>query len=737
METTTMVAPLAPENRFHLREEFFAGYANRTPPFGPLGAVVHARTYADEDEGGRLETWAETCRRCIEGMFGYLRRQVRATGQHVDPEGEHVRAEQAFDLLWRGLWTPPGRGLEHMGRRSLEIKGGAILNNCGFRSTRDLAHDFAGPFCDLMDFSMLGVGMGFDCRGAGQVALIEPRQSTGWMLIKDSREGWIEALRALLMPFVDPSQSIPRYDYTRLRPAGAPLKTLGKRASGPGPLCDLLTSAEELLHGYVGRALDSAGIVDLMTLIGRCVVSGQRRSAEIALGDPDDAGFAGLKDQGSLAELYRQRAAIEAADGVVGHLDETIAGRRAAASQHSPLSPEYLLLQQRIAEAEAERREVCEALPGWAEVQAQIDAHPLNHHRWAANNSLLIEEVDLFDPVGTAAARSTVATGEPGYSFLGNARTRGRFADPPDDRDARVLGVNPCGEQVLEDRELCTLVETYPGRAKSYEEWTRALKWAHLYGVVVTTIPTHAPATNAVMARNRRIGTSVTGVWELYERLGAQELRAWLDSGYRRVRELNRSYSGWMGIPESVRVTTVKPSGTVSLLFGVEGGMKVPSARYYMRTVRLTAGSPLAAALARAGYRVEAALREPGVVVAYFPCESTARRFAGDVSVWEQASVAALLQEVWSDNAVSATLTFRPEEAPDVERVIDLYAAKTKGLAFLPLVDHGYPQAPYIPCTREEFEAARAALRPVDFSRTTHEVSEAFCDGGACEVRAA
>jgi hypothetical protein len=302
---------------------------------------------------------------------------------------------------------------------------------------------------------------------------------------------------------------------------------------------------------------------------------------------------------------------------------------------------------------------------------------------------------------------------------------------------ANGIVVHNCGEQPLEHLEVCTLVETYPSRATDREEWLRALKWAHLYGVVVTTIPTHAPATNAVVAKNRRIGTSVTGVWELYERLGASTLRDWLDDGYHEVRRWNDVYSAWMGIRRSVRVTTVKPSGTVSLLFGVEGGMKVPTSKHYMRTVRMQANSPIAGALARAGYRVEPALREQGVVVAYFPCAAAPGRVADEVSLWEQAELAALLQDAWSDNAVSATLTFQAHEAAEIERVIALVGPRLKGLAMLPLLTHGYPQAPYIPCTAAEVEGARAVLQPVDLTLAERETAEAFCDGGACEVRAA
>lgn len=738
---SALVAPLRAENRLVIDEGFLAPYRREAPPFGPLGAVVHARTYAAEIEdplssdGFRLEAWWETTRRVVEGFFGYLRQQVRSTGQHWDDaEGQH-KMQRAYDLHFRGIWTAPGRGLEHMGRSTVEIKGAGVLQNCGMCSTRFLADDFAAPFCTVFDYSMLGIGMGFDTAGAGAVVLSEPKVSEAGHVVEDTREGWVAALGALLGAFVGKNPLPVGWDTSRVRPEGARLRIMGKRAAGPGALVDLLVDAEAVLRAHVGKPFSSTGIVDLMNLVGRCATSGQRRSAEIALGAPGDREFASLKDGTELNLLYVRLRALEAASAMAQKLSREIVRATEARLGLSVLDPAYLAVQRQVLALEAEREHLLAEDPEWAEIRAAIDRHPLRAYRWASNNSVMIDDLRELD--ADAVVEQIARNGEPGIFFRGHARRRGRWADPPDEEDSLVAGVNPCGEQALEHMEVCTLVETYPARARNIGEWLAALKYAHLYAQTVTTIPTHNQATNAVVARNRRIGTSVTGVWGLYERLGARELSRWLDAGYAEVRALNKSYAGWMGIPRSVRVTTVKPSGTVSLLWpDTEGGMKVPTAPFYMRTIRLQASSPLAATLAAAGYRVEPALREPATMVAYFPCASSARRFGADVSVWEQAEVQALLQRHWSDNAVSATLTFRPQEVRDLPRLIDLYAPRVKGLAFLPLSDHGYPQAPYIPCTGAEYDVAVARLRPLSLSGAQHEAGEQFCDGEVCVAKA-
>jgi hypothetical protein len=310
--------------------------------------------------------------------------------------------------------------------------------------------------------------------------------------------------------------------------------------------------------------------------------------------------------------------------------------------------------------------------------------------------------------------------------------------------------VSNCGEQTLWDAELCCLVETFPtkhldGGRFDLDDYKATLKMAYLYAKVVSGIPTHRADTNAVMAANRRIGTSQAGIVELYETLGLSECRRIWDEGYRYVTELDAEYSRWMACPRSIKRTSVKPGGSIPLLPGVEGGMKWPSSRFYMRTVRIDRGNAMVPVLQRLGYRVEPNYTENRSVVAYFPVRSSARRFAAQVSLWEQAELAAALQAYWSDNMVSCTLTFRREESADVPRVIEAFAGRLKTVSFLPVEEHGYLQAPYIPCSEAEYEAAVAAITG-DVSEAlsaalggaeTKAEDERFCSGERCEWRPA
>jgi hypothetical protein len=377
-----LVAPLRPENRLSIDEDFLRPYRLAPPPFGPLGAIVHARTYAAEVEdplapgGVRLEAWWETTRRVVEGFFGYTRQQVRSTGQRWDDAEGQRKMQRAFDLHFRGCWTAPGRGLEHMGRSTVEVKGAGVLQNCGMCSTRFLAQDFAHPFATVFDYSMLGIGMGFDTAGAGTVVLVEPAVSDTGYVVEDTREGWVEALATLCRAFVGRGELPLGWNTSRIRPEGAPLRTMGKHAAGPEALTDLLCAVEEVLRAHVGRPFSVTGIVDVMNLVGRCATSGQRRSAEIALGGARDAEFASLKDDSALRSLRAEQAEVEARHAGAAERSRQVERLRAASAGLSVLSEEFLAMQRRIVQVEAEREAELSLDEEWRRIDAAIKRHP-------------------------------------------------------------------------------------------------------------------------------------------------------------------------------------------------------------------------------------------------------------------------------------------------------------------------------------------------------------------------
>jgi hypothetical protein len=754
MSTVKKVYNLLPQNRFKLDPKFVAKYVDKQPNwgYGILSYVTFKRTYArpvtkeqmSPEEAKAFaqastqtsEEYWQTCVRCVEGTSSILKQHVTSQGLPWSDEDEQKHAQEMFKALWDFKFSLPGRGLFAMGTEAMEIKGSAMLQNCGMISTANIAEDFAEPFCVLMDFSMCGVGMGFDTRGAGQVTLQAPVTSSDVHIVPDTREGWVDAVRRTLNAFVG-RETLPKaWDFSQIRPEGVPLKTFGGTSSGYKPLENLLNKLVELCSDYVGKSISSTLIVDIMNVIGVCVVAGNvRRSSEIALGDSNDEAFRKLKDYSSLAPLSAEveRTLREAlTPEQVKELDE--ARKCLSNLANDALNEEAIKAAVRARARIAELEKEAMQNEAYQNARRAFSSHPVISHRWASNNS-------VFCTVGktdyTSLAKQTVTNGEPGYAWLETMRKYGRLADPPNWRDVDAIGCNPCGEQTLHNYELCCLVETYPTHHNSLSEYLATLKIAYRYAKAVTLVPTHNAKTNAVMVRNRRIGISMAGIFEMYCRLGLTECIRWWDNGYRLLRYWDRTYSQWLGVNESIKITTVKPGGTVPLLAGVEGGMKAPTARYYYRTIRIDYKSPLVEALREAGYRIEPDISAPRTVVVYFPCAVASDvRLASEVSLWEQAAIFTALQRHWSDNMVSVTLTFQPHEVADVERVLRAYEGQWKTVSFLPLSTHGYAQAPYIPCSENEYKAAVAQLKPVSLEgqEIQHDQEERYCSGDVCEL---
>lgn len=365
----------------------------------------------------------------------------------------------------------------------------------------------------------------------------------------------------------------------------------------------------------------------------------------------------------------------------------------------------------------------------------KLDRELLASHRWASNNS-------IFATIGmnyADAARRSAVNGEPGYLWLENARAYGRMGDPPNWLDREAMGSNPCVEQTLWDRELCCLVETYPAHHDSLEDYLRTLRVAFLYAKSVTLVPTHDADTDAVMARNRRVGCSMTGIVQAIDRFGYREFMNWCDRGYRYIRQLDADESAWLHVPRSIKTTSVKPSGTVSLLAGATPGVHWEHAPYYIRRIRVTDGHPLIGICRDAGYDVEPDHYASGASVISFPIHVKGiTRGKASVSVWEKVDLAAQMQRYWSDNQVSCTAEFDPEtEAGELPRVLSAYEDRLKGIVFLPRVGHGYEQPPYESVTREHYERMMAKLNPLRGTlEHEHELEARFCEGGVCDVTA-
>ena len=360
------------------------------------------------------------------------------------------------------------------------------------------------------------------------------------------------------------------------------------------------------------------------------------------------------------------------------------------------------------------------------------DREKLYHHRWGSNNSF---EAKVGMDYTWHAEQSQI-NGEPGYIWLENARNYGRMKDGKKTDDLKVMGFNPCVEQQLEDAELCCLVETFPAKHDTYEDYLRTLEIAYMYGKTVTLINTHWPETNAIMLKNRRIGLSQSGVVQAFNKFGRRQMLQWCDEAYKHVGELDKEYSDWLCVPRSVRMTSIKPSGTVSLLNGSTPGIHYPEDEYYIRRIRFASTSDLLPALEEAGYKIEKDSYSPNTMCVEFPVhEPLFVKGKRDISMWEQLEIAAQYQYYWADNSVSITVTFHPDEAEQIKDALEMYEARLKAVSFLRYQETGYEQAPYEPIEKEEYDEMIAKITPIQKIESNQGgVGSRFCSNDTCEL---
>ncbi|MFW5794994.1 MAG: LAGLIDADG family homing endonuclease [Bacillota bacterium] len=299
------------------------------------------------------------------------------------------------------------------------------------------------------------------------------------------------------------------------------------------------------------------------------------------------------------------------------------------------------------------------------------------------------------------------------------------------------LIVHNCGEQSLESYEMCCLVETFPTKHESIEDYLRTLKFAYLYAKTVTLGNTTWAETNRVQLRNRRIGTSLSGIAQFIETRGIEELKSWLKQGYNTLKYYDDVYSDWLAIPKSIKLSTVKPSGTVSLLAGVTPGMHYPESNYYIRRIRISKNSSLLKEIINSGYKVEEDKNDSeNTMVVEFPVEIPNVRSISQVSMWEQLSIAAFLQKYWSDNQVSSTITFKEHEKNDIKNALNYFQYQLKSISFLPKIEKGaYPQMPYEEITKEQYEKEISNIKNIYLKDTKEEaIPEKYCDTEHCEL---
>lgn len=617
------------------------------------------------------EEWFDTCKRVVEGTVDLQNKHCKKNGLTNFVTSED--AEDMFRRMWEFKWLPPGRGLWMMGTDFVDRRSTAALFNCGFVSTENLASEGPEAFAWAMDMSMLGVGVGFDTEGK-ETQIYQPGEADEKeFMVADTREGWVDAYLAFVTPFFDPSKRTPgSLNVSLVRPKGTPIRGFGGVSSGPDPLISLIEDSSFVLTERLAGSQS-------------CVLG-----------------------EAALVDLFN----------LIGRC--VVSGnirRSAMIAFGAPSSKEFVNLK---------NPDHLDVIPRWG-------TNALYHHRWASNNTVNVSVGEDYAPLVDAVR----ANGEPGFNWLSNAQTYARmgWGEPSEPADPRVKGGNPCLEQSLESYELCCLSEVFPSMHEDLEDLKRTMEIAFLYAKSVTLLPTHSGRTNAKQLANRRTGLSVSGIVQAIEKFGEDEFFNALDENYKLVEKFDKDISLKWAVRESIKRTSVKPSGTISLLPGVTPGVHYPHSEYYIRRIRFDEISPLVADLRDAGYPVEKDKYSPNTVVVEFPIkEKHFSRGKDDVSMLDQLELAAKMQHYWADNQVSVTVTFNKSEGECIGEALKKYETRLKGVSFLPISEHGYEQAPYETISAEEFARRAGSIGVLGLHGSAHDTTEAFCEGGLCSL---
>lgn len=632
-------------------------------PFSSVGYITYKRTYArrldEADPNSPTEEFEDTVNRVVNASNSQLNVGFTADEQ-----------ERLKKYLMELKGTVAGRFLWQLGTDTVGRLGGASLQNCAFK----VVDSPVEPFTWAMDLLMLGSGVGYNIQKVNVEKLppvnldfkcpVRADVADADFIVPDSREGWVallgKTLKAAFLAHKSGKQTF-TYSTQLIRSKGAPIKGFGGTASGPEDLVWGIGKIGEILEKRAGRKLRPVDCLDIMNIIGAVVVAGNvRRSAQIAIGDPDDV--------------------------------------------------EYLL---------AKRWDLGN-IPSW---------------RAMSNNSVVCHDIgDLHEFFWDGYE----GKGEPyGLINLKLSRKIGRLGET-EYPDPDVQGYNPCAEQSLADGETCCLAEIYLPNITSKEEMLDVAKLLYRVNKHSLALPFHLKITEDIVHKNMRMGIGVTGFLQATE-----EQKSWLKDVYKELREFDKEYSKEHGFPTSVKLTTVKPSGTLSLLPGVTPGCHPAYARYMIRRIRISANHPLVQTCRDHGYPVEFQQNFDGsedhsTVVVSFPFRHPDHAvLAKDMTAIQQLETVKWLQENWSDNSVSCTVYYRKEELPEIRKYLKKnYKNNHKSLSFLLHNEHGFKQAPLEEITKEQYDELVAKTRLItSIDSLDIGLDDSECASGACPIR--
>jgi ribonucleoside-diphosphate reductase alpha chain len=636
---------------------------------------IHASRYSRWlPEEGRRESWEET----VERYFRFFEEHLLENHKYkLTPE---LREELKNAVL--NLEVMPSM-------RALMTAGEALKRenvagyNCSYVAVNRLR-----AFDEILYVLMNGTGVGFSVERefVNKLPTIaeEFSHSDTTIVVQDSKAGWARSFKELVSLLV--GGQIPKWDLSKVRPAGARLKTFGGRASGPEPLDDLFRFTIETFRRAAGRKLTSIECHDIVCKIAEVVVvGGVRRSALISLSSLTDERLRDAKS-GAWWEANPQRAlsnnsvAYKEKPEIGTFMEEWISLYKSKSGERG------------IFNRSAAKKQCLRA----AEFRGENSEYPRRDEN---------QEYGV-NPCGEILLRDRQ------YCNLSEV----------------VIRAKDTLETLKEKVRRATIMGTFQSTLTDFKyissEWAKNCQEERLLGVSLTGI----------------MDNEVTS-----GRKGKDILISWLTELRKVAIETNAKISQKLKINSSVAITTGKPSGTVSALVNSASGIHARHNPYYVRTVRADRKDPLCKFMMDTKFPHEPCVMKPDHTIVFsFPMKSPDGAICrNDISAIQHLELWLVYREFWCDHNQSVTISVKENEWMSVGAWVYENFDKICGISFLPFSDHTYRQAPFQDCTKEEYESLCARMpSDIDWSGlanyekedNTLGSQELACSGSSCEI---
>jgi ribonucleoside-diphosphate reductase alpha chain len=634
----------------------------------PLGEFVYLRTYARWiPNEKRRETWIETVDRYVNFM------REKLTDKLSEEEYSEIR-----EAILKQEIMPSMRLMQFAGAPARRCN--TCTYNCTFIAPTEIK-----DFAEIMYLSMQGCGVGFavESQNIEQLPQIQKqgKKKLPTHLVADSKEGWCDALTLGLTAWYS-GEDI-NFDFSLVRPAGARLKTMGGKASGPEPLQSLLSFAREKILKRQGRRLRPIDAHDIICKIGECVVSGGvRRTAMISLSDLDDIELRDAKKgQFFLSEPHRSMA------------------NNSAVYTSTPTNQELM--------------------GEWVALMKSGSGERGIFNRGSLSNTLSDRRLKYFKKVGFLDLDGSVQGS---------------------------IGTNPCGEIILQSKQFCNLSEVIARADDTYENLMRKARLASILGTYQSSLTDFKYISKDWTKHcedEHLLGISITGQWDCQAVRNPETMQAMRDLAVK----TNVEYAQRFNIKQSNAVTATKPSGTVSQTFNCASGIHPRHAKYYIRRIRISGTDSLFKMLRDQGVpyhpEVGQTKENASTFVLEFPVKSpSTSKYKDDFSALEQLEYWKMVKLNYTEHNPSATISIGEDEWIGVVDWIQKNWDIIGGLSFLPRFDHVYRLAPYETITEEQYEKMIRQFPNIDYSKLliyeqndeTEQKREFACVGGACEI---